>query len=365
MIRMNDFGSEPEELRSAEMEAITRVLASGRFILGPEGEKFQSAWADFCGTDFCVGVANGMEALELGLRALEIGADDEVITTPVTAIATVMAITRAGATPVLADIEPGTALLDRASVERCLTSQTKAVLLVHLYGQLADMENWIALCERTKIHLLEDAAQAHGASRMGKRAGAFGEWAAFSFYPTKNLGAKGDAGALVMNSAALAERVTTLRNYGSRDRYEHTETGMNSRLDELQACILRARLPYLKPFNVRRQEIAARYRAEINNPQIELLSPPDDAAGHVYHLFVIHCRERDRLSNFLKERGIETLIHYPIPAHRQEGCRDIRIDPEGLPNAERHAAHCLSIPCHPQLRDEQVTAILAALNDFA
>jgi dTDP-4-amino-4,6-dideoxygalactose transaminase len=364
MIRMNDFISEPPELQREELAAVERVFRSGFYILGKEVQHFEEAWAKFCGAQFCVGVANGMEALELGLRALDIGPGDEVITTPMTALATVLAIIHAGATPVLADVDHGSALLDLESVERCLTSRTKAILLVHLYGQVRALETWASFCEKKRIHLLEDCAQAHGARSNSKHAGTFGTWGAFSFYPTKNLGAKGDAGAIVTSSAKIAARVKSLRNLGTTKRYEHSEQGFNSRLDELQAAIVSTRLRWLERFNAHRREIAQRYFAGVTNSRIQLLAPPIASENHVYHLFVVRCAERDRLAHFLKEHGIETLIHYPIPVHRQECCHDVRFDSRGLANAETHAAQCLSLPCHPQLRDEDVTAIIAALNQF-
>ena len=364
MIRMIDFTSEPEELRRQELAAVERVFRSGWFILGNEVRQFEEAWANFCDTKFCVGAANGMEAIELGLRALNIGPGDEVVTTPMTAIATVLAVMHAGATPVLADIDPATAFLDAASAERCVTPRTKALLLVHLYGQVREMERWMAFCKSAKIHLLEDCAQAHGAVWDGRHAGAFGTWGIFSFYPTKNLGAKGDAGAVVTNSEEIATRVKALRNCGTSKRYEHPETGLNSRLDELQAAILSTRLHWLEKFNARRQEIAKKYFAEIKNPRISLLSAPEQHQSHVYHLFVVRCAERNRLASFLKKQEIETLIHYPIPAHRQGCCKSVRCDPRGLPNAESHAEQCLSLPCHPQLRDDEVEKIIATINQF-
>jgi len=364
MIRMNDFTAEPEEVRSRENAAISRVLSSGHYILGKEVEGFEKSWAAFCGTKHCIGVANGMEAIELALRALGIGNGDEVITTPMTAIATVLAILHAGATPVLADIDPQTALLDRESVARVLTKQTKALLPVHLYGRLPDMDAWSAFCKDAGIHLVEDCAQAHGARFSGKSAGAFGEVSAFSFYPTKNLGAKGDAGAVLTNSSEIAERVRSLRNLGGTSRYAHREAGLNSRLDELQAAILSERLLFLAAFNSRRQAIAHSYQSGITNPAIEHLAAPKNPASHVYHLFVIRTAERDRLAEFLKSRDIETLIHYPVPAHRQECCRNIRYDSNGLPNAEAHAKSCLSLPCHPQLTDEQVRTVVSTVNEF-
>ena len=364
MISMNAFNAEPDELRRQELEAARRVLGSGWFILGREVEQFEQAWATYCGVPFCIGVGNGMEAIEIGLRAMGIGPGDEVVTTPMTAIATVLAIVHAGATPVLADIDPATALLDPGSVQRSLTARTKAVLLVHLYGQVADMDRWQSFSRDTGLALLEDCAQSHGARWNGAFAGSFGAFGAFSFYPTKNLGARGDAGALVTSSPEIAAKARILRNYGTRTRYEHPEAGLNSRLDELQAGILTARLAWLDTFNARRQSLARKYRKGIDNPRLELLAPPREA-GHVFHLFVIRCSRRDQLMQFLQERDIESLIHYPIPVHKQDSLRGVRCDPNGLPAAERHAAECLSIPCHPQLRDDEVDEVIAALNGFA
>ncbi len=361
MIRMNNFKAEPAALREQELAAVKRVFDSGWFILGKEVETFEKSWADFCGRKFAVGVGNGMDAIEIGLRAMGIGPGDEVVTTPMTAIASVLAIVRAGATPVLADVDLASALLDPASVARCLTKKTKAVLLVHLYGQVREMEKW----QKLDVALVEDCAQAHGARWNGKHAGSFGAFGAFSFYPTKNLGAKGDAGALVTDSDEIATSAKRIRNYGATDRYHHVDPGMNSRLDEMQAAILSARLPWLERFNARNRQIAARYVAEIKNPRIELLASPLAPENHVYYLFVVRCAERDRLMKFLKDREIESLIHFPVPAHQQECGRGIRCDPKGLTNAERHARECLSIPCHPQMSDDDVDLVVRALNQFS
>jgi dTDP-4-amino-4,6-dideoxygalactose transaminase len=364
MIRMNDFAVEPEELRRAELGAVERVFDSGAFILGREVEQFERAWAGFCRTTNCVGVANGTEAIELGLRALDIGPGDEVITTPMTAIATILAIIHAGATPVLADIGLTTALLDPGAVERLLSEKTKAVLLVHLYGQMPDMNRWIELCRGADVHLLEDCAQAHGAACDGRPAGSFGTWGTFSYYPTKNLGARGDAGALVTNSQRIADRVKALRNCGASNRSAVPEPALNSRLDELQAAILSVRLNWLQRFNSRRQEVARTYLAEIRNRRVELLPAPANFENHVYHLFVIRCAERDRLAEFLNGKGVQTLTHYAIPAHRH-GLRDIlKYAPAELANADLHADQCLSIPCHPQLLDDEVLQVIDAINQF-
>lgn len=364
MIGMNDFRAEPEDLIREELDAAERVLRSGWYILGDEVGKFESNWAFRCGVRFAVGVGNGMDAMEIGLRALGIGKGDEVITTPMTAFATILAILRAGAEPVLADIDPETALLDPDSVDRCLSPRTRAVLLVHLYGQMGDMESWVNLCRRKGILLLEDCAQSHGASWRGKAAGSFGAWGAYSFYPTKNLGAVGDGGALVTDSEEIAGKAAILRNYGQSQRYHHPEAGLNSRLDELQAAILRVRLKRLNDFTDRRREIARAYSGRIDNPLIKMMARPKEKDSHVHHLFVILSEERDRLAAYLPSREISTHIHYPIPAHLQRPCNGVKIDPRGLKQAERHAARCLSIPCHPQMGDKDVTRVIEVLNEF-
>jgi len=364
MILMNDFTAEPAALRSAELMAVERVLNSGWYVLGNEVCAFEQAWAGRCGTTHAIGVGNGMDAIEIGLRSLDIGPGDEVITTSMTAFATVLAIVRAGATPVLADIDPQTALLDPWSVERCITPQTRAVVLVHLYGQIYGMDRWVELCSRHRIVLLEDCAQAHLAEWNGRVAGNFGRVGAYSFYPTKNLGALGDGGALVSNAAARMERASVLRNYGQSERYKHPELGLNSRLDELQAALLLVRLEWLDRFTRRRREIATSYQAGLDNPLVQLLQPPENPENHVYHLFVVTCDQRDRLSTFLGERGVATLIHYPMPVHHQLPCRNIHRDPHGLSAAELHAKQCLSIPCHPQMSNVDVAHVISAINDF-
>ncbi len=364
MILMNDFRAEPEALQQQQIAAAERVLRSGWYVLGNEVKTFEATWAERCGVGFAVGVGNGMDAIEIGLRAIGIGAGDEVITTPMTAFATVLAVLRAGATPVLADIDPETALLDPLSVERCLSSRTKAVLLVHLYGQVKAMPQWVALCADKGIHLLEDCAQAHLASWQGNVAGSFGTWGAYSFYPTKNLGAVGDGGALVTNTAAIAQQAQILRNYGQSQRYQHPELGLNSRLDELQAALLSVRLTWLESFTARRQQIAHAYYTGIQNPNIQLLAPPLSKENHVHHLFVIRCEQRERLSAYLTEQGVSNLSHYPIPIQHQPPCQNIQRDPQGLPQAETHAAQCLSIPCHPQMSDRDVAQVIEVINDF-
>lgn len=364
MIRMNDFRAEPQALRTAQADAAKRVVESGWYVLGNEVRQFEAAWSRVCGAARCVGVGNGMDAIEIGLRALGIGPGDEVITTPMTAFATVLAILRSGATPVLADIRTDSALLDIESAQRCLTSRTRAVLLVHLYGQIHDMDAWVAFCARAEILLLEDCAQSHLARWTGRSAGTFGPFGAYSFYPTKNLGALGDGGAVITDDGALADRCAMLRNYGQGDRYHHEMVGLNSRLDEMQAALLGTRLPWLEKFTERRRQIASAYRSGIRNPAVGLLREPQNPENHVYHLFVLTSDRRDQLARHLRNAEVETLVHYPVPMHLQKPCRDLARDPKGLPAAESHAARCLSLPCHPQLDDADVGRVIDAVNAF-
>lgn len=364
MISMNGFLLEPAELKAAELDACRRVIDSGWYVLGAEGRQFEAEWASKCGVNYAIGVANGMDALEIALRAWGIGPGDEVITTPMTAFATVLAILRSGATPVLADIDAESGLLSQESARRCLTKRTKALVLVHLYGQLRSIDAWQTFCSDSGLLLLEDCAQAHGAKWHGKVAGSFGAGAAFSFYPTKNLGALGDGGALVTDDERMATLAAQLRNYGQSERYHHPHQGLNSRLDEIQAAILLSRLPWLDSFTARRQEIAATLLEELDTPGVRLLAPPEAEEAHVYHQFVVLVEYRDAFMAHLKSAGIETLIHYPVPVHRQDSVPGIRCDPEGLPESESFAARCVSIPCHPQLTDADVFKIINVVNEW-
>ena len=365
MILMNDFRAEDPAVRQAMQMAAERVFESGWYVLGKEVESFECRWAEICNLPYGVGTGNGMDALEIALRALGISSGDEVITTPMTAFATVLAILRAGAIPVLADIDADTALLSLESVRRCLTPRTKALILVHLYGQVRQMDSWLTFCGDAGIELIEDCAQAHLASSRGRIAGSMGRVGAYSFYPTKNLGAAGDAGMLVTRDGSLAKQAMQLRNYGQSERYLHPVLGLNSRLDELQAAILSARLPWLSEFTARRRAIAKRYFLGIKNPYVTLPALPEEENSHVYHLFVINCTERDYLQSHLHARGVQTLCHYPVPVHHQPPCLGIRYDPCGLPVAEQHAANCLSLPCHPLMSEADVEYVITAVNEFA
>jgi len=336
-------------------------------VLGGEVEAFEQEWAARVtghGPTHAVGVANGMDAIHLALTALGVGAGDEVITTSMTAFATVLAIIRAGAIPVLADIDAATAMLDPESVRRCLSPATKAVIVVHLYGQIGPIEALAELCAANGLVLIEDCAQAHGAMVGDRSAGTFGAAAAWSFYPTKNLGAIGDGGAVTTSSADVAVAVRVLRNYGQSVRYTHTELGLNSRLDELQAALLRVRLTQLDQWTAARRATAQRYTAAIDNAAIEMLPLPVASERHVHHLFVVRTARRTDLQQHLSSCGVDSLSHYPIPVHRQAPTATVRCDPTGMVVTERHAEQCLSIPCHPYLTHSDVDQVIAALNSF-
>jgi dTDP-4-amino-4,6-dideoxygalactose transaminase len=363
-IKMNALAADDEQLVSAEIKACERVLRSGWWILGSEVAAFESEWCSWLQTPHAIGCANGLDAIEIGLRALGIGEGDEVVTTPMTAFATVLGIIRAGATPVFADIEPSTAMLSVESVRRCISPRTRAVLLVHLYGQMGPSEELHAFCEPLGIQLIEDCAQAHGARSARARAGSIGIFAAWSFYPTKNLGAIGDGGAITTRSDEVAHASRVIRNYGQTERYHHPVLGLNSRLDELQAALLRVRLQRLDKWVARRREIAGAYTRGISNEFVATLPLPSEPTRHVHHLFVILTAHRDALQTHLKARGVESLIHYPIPVHLQKPCAELSQDPAGLKHAERHAQTCLSLPCHPYLSDQDVDSVIAAVNDF-
>ena len=292
-VPFNDFKRDPEILLQAELSAVDNVLRSGWWVLGKNVQAFESAWAHFCEVEGAVGVANGLDAIEIGLRALGVGAGDEVITTSLTAYATTLAIQRCGAIPVYADIDPTTGCLSVDSARLCLSSKTKALVLVHLYGRSANLGAFKTLCDTYDIYLVEDCAQAH-LSRFGSAAvGSFGAFAAWSFYPTKNLGAIGDAGAITSNNPTILDKSRQLRNYGQTDRYHHELAGMNSRMDEIHAALLNERLKYLREWTERRRSIAHRYFSEINNPDFFMLSKPSFPTDHVHHLFVMLTQSRD------------------------------------------------------------------------
>ncbi len=275
-----------------------------------------------------------------------------------------LAIIRSGATPVLADVEPGTALMSVESVRRCISTNTRAIVLVHLYGQMRDMDAWQNLCAEKNLSLVEDCAQAHLSSWREGMSGSFGSAGAFSFYPTKNLGALGDAGMLVTQDLSVAQAARSLRNYGQSNRYHHEELGLNSRLDELQAAFLTERLKWLSKFNEQRRKTAKTYRAGIKNALVKHLQEPQETCSHTHHLFVVICKQRDALQQYLFSNGVQSLSHYPVPIHKQSPFLEIARDPEGLVSSENHAATCLSLPCHPQLSDGDVNHVIQVINNF-
>jgi dTDP-4-amino-4,6-dideoxygalactose transaminase len=363
-IPFNDLGRALEEQRAGIDEAVARVLDSGWFVLGPEGRAFEEEFAAAAGAAHAVGVGSGTDALELALRALDIGAGDEVVTQANTCVPTVSGIERAGATPVLCDVEPEAGTMDVASLERVLTEKTRAVVPVHLYGQCADTDSIAALCAEHGIDVVEDCAQAAGAQLRERPAGTVGTLGCFSFYPTKNLGALGDGGAIVTGSAGLAERLRRLRQYGQADRYRHAEVGVNSRLDEVQAAILRTRLPRLATGNARRTEIAAAYTEALAEGSVRPLARLLER-NHVFHLFVVDAPDRDALRAHLDGAGVQTLVHYPLPVHRHPPYERLAHGAVSLTVSEELCSRVLSLPIYPELRDDEVEQVSAALRAFA
>jgi dTDP-3-amino-3,4,6-trideoxy-alpha-D-glucose transaminase len=338
-------------------EAVDRVIARGWFVLGPEVEAFEAEFAAASGAAHAVGVGTGTDAIALILRALGIGPGDEVITTPLSAAYTALAVMMAGARPVFADIDPSRLTIDPAQVARAIGPRTRAILPVHLYGQAADMAALERLASQHGLALVEDCCQAHLATAAGRPVGTIGAAGAFSFYPTKNLGAFGDGGAVVTNDRALADRIRRLRNGGQVDRYRHDAFGVNSRLDEMQAAILRARLPHLAGWTARRRALAAVYRSALAGGPVDV--PPEHDAGHVYHLFVVRARGRAALQARLSAGGIETLVHYPIPIPRQPAMAGT--NPHDCPEAARACDEVLSLPLHPGLTDHEAAGVVTAL----
>jgi len=340
--------------------AIRRVIDSGWYVLGPEVEAFEQAFAEACHASHAIGVGTGTDAIAIILRGLGIGAGDEVITTPLSAAYTALACMMVGARPVFADLDPARLTLDPAAVEAQVTPRTKAILPVHLYGQPADMRAIMAIASRHQLAVVEDCCQAHLATCDGQPVGSFGVAAAYSFYPTKNLGALGDGGAITTSDAALAAKVKRLRNGGQADRYHHAEMGVNSRLDEIQAAILSARLPYLARWTNARREVAGQYRRLLAGAPVDV--PPECDSGHVYHLLPILSPSRDRLQAWLRDLGIETLIHYPVPIPRQPALASEH--PEACPVADRVCSRILSVPLYPGIPESEVEQVVNAIFRF-
>lgn len=341
--------------------AMERVVRSGWYVLGEETLAFERAFARYCDAEQCVGVANGLEALQLILLAYGIGAGDEVIVPSHTFIATWLAVSHTGAKPVPVEPEPDHYTLDPARIERAITSRTRAIIAVHLYGHPADIDAIRTVADRHGLRVIEDAAQAHGARLRGRRVGGLGDAAAFSFYPGKNLGALGDGGAITTQDARLAETLRKLRNYGSSRKYQHELKGLNSRLDEVQSAVLRVKLDYLDEENSLRCKVAAHYCTLLRGAGVELPAVHDDVEP-VWHLFVVRCQQRDALRLHLEQRGIGTLVHYPTACHRQLAYQDTSWP--SLPFAERFARELISLPMSPTLRAQDVELVAAAVRGF-
>ncbi len=350
----------PGEDAAAIRAAIDRVIASGWFVLGPEVEAFEKEFAEASRVPYAIGVGTGTDAITLILRALDIGPGDEVITPPLSAAYSALAVMMAGARPGFTDIDPARLTLDPRGVEAAITPRTRALLPVHLYGQAAEMRPLEAIAARHNLALVEDAAQAQLATADDRPVGTIGIAAATSFYPTKNLGALGDGGAVLTRDAQLAARIKRLRNGGQTSRYHHEEAGANSRLDELQAAVLRARLPLLARWTGKRRDIASRYRAGLAGTALEV--PPQFDRGHVYHLFPVLTAARDAFQQHMRDRGIETLIHYPVPIPRQPALAPA--SPAMCPVADRVCAQVVSLPMYPGLSDDAVSAVIAASAAF-
>jgi dTDP-4-amino-4,6-dideoxygalactose transaminase len=354
------YQSQKEEI----LAAVTHVLEAGNYILGPEVDRFEKSFAAYCGVQNAVGVNSGTDALLIALKALDIGANDEVITVSHTAVATVAAVLASGATPVLVDIDPVFYTIDPERVAAAITPRTKAIIAVHLYGQSADLDALLAVSKAHNLPLIEDCAQSTGAFYKGRRHGSIGDIGCFSFYPTKNLGAIGDGGMVVTSNAALSERMRRVRQYGWNDTRSTETPGINSRLDEIQAAILGVKLTSLDSANARRAAIARRYAAALQDLPLTLPAARPDTS-HVYHLYVLTCDDRGGLKKHLAAHQVGAGIHYPVPAHLHGGYNALcRLPPAGLPTTERLVGRILTLPMYPELTDAQVDDVIAAVRGY-
>ena len=351
------------ELNDSPRGAFERVFERSWYIEGKEDEAFEKAFAEYCGTKYCIGVGNGLDALMLILKALEIGEGDEVIVPSNTYIATALAATYTGAKPVFVEPTLETFNIDPGRIEAAITERTKAIMPVHLYGRACDMDPIMEIAGKYRLRVIEDCAQAHGATYKGRKIGTFGDAAGFSFYPGKNLGALGDAGAVVTDDEGIAQKVRALGNYGSDYKYHHIYKGNNSRLDELQAAFLAAKLPLLDRMNEVRRRIAGRYLQEIRNPEV-ILPAVTEGYVPVWHIFGIRCRRRDELEAYLNGKGIGTNKHYPIPMHLQKCYRDLGFRKGDFPIAEEISETELSLPMYYGMTEEETSFVIDAINEF-
>jgi len=361
MIYFNNFKKEYKTHKREINASISRVLESGWYILGKEVEEFERNFAKYIGTKFCVGVANGLEALQISLLAAGIKSGDEVITVSNSAVATTLAITIIGAVPVFVDVDDYY-LIDVSKIEAKITSKTKAIIPVHLFGQMADMKKIKKIADKYKLKIIEDASQAHGATQNGKKAGSIGDLGCFSFYPTKNLGAFGDGGAITTNSKKYYELCKMLRNYGQENRYIHKVKGINSRLDKIQAAILNVKLKHLDEFIKTRNKIAKIYIKNLKDIDEINLPKTLNSNYHSYHLFVIEVQRREELISYLTKRGIQTLIHYPLPIHKQNCYKEF--NKIKLPKTESFAKKILSLPLYPSLEDKEIIEVCNLIRKF-
>lgn len=363
MIKFLDLKAVNDRIHKETLEYFKGFLEDSNFILGEQVSKFEAEFAQYCNTSTCIGVGNGLEALTLILKGYDIKEGDEVIVPGNTYIATILAITSTGATPVLIEPNIETFNIDVNLIENHITKNTKAIMLVHLYGRCVDMDLIWSIGKKYNVKIIEDAAQAHGAMINGRRVGSLGDAAAFSFYPGKNLGAIGDGGAITSNDKLLAARIKALRNYGSFEKYIHILKGVNSRLDELQAGFLRLKLPTLDSDNEKRREIAQYYCENINNPNIILPKIPKDEKNHVWHLFVIRVANRSDFQKYMISKGIETMVHYPIAPHKQKAYSELR--EFTLPITELLAREVVSLPLSPVMTQEQIDFVALNVNNYS
>jgi dTDP-4-amino-4,6-dideoxygalactose transaminase len=359
-----DLRAQYQTIREEIQEAIGQVLQETNFILGHHVSDFEEAFASYSGCRYGIGVASGLDALKLCLRAVGIGYGHEVLTAANTFIATALAISSVGATPVLVDVDPETYNIDVSKLETSITSRTKAIIPVHLYGQPADMDPILEVARRHNLYVIEDASQAHGASYKGKRVGSIGDLAAFSLYPAKNLGAYGDAGIITTNDEAIANRIKSLRNYGSIEKYYHSMKGENSRLDTLHAAVLKVKLSHLDQWNDMRRSIAAQYTRLLQGIGDLILPKVFDSTEPVFHLYVVRTKRRNELMRYLQENRIGTIIHYPVPIHLQEAYASAGWKRGDFPVAEQLSDEVLSLPIFPELKEEQIYHVVSSIRSF-
>lgn len=359
MIKFLDLHKINERQRPEIDAAVKRVLDSGWYLLGKENERFSADFAKFCGVKHVIPVANGLDALRLIVKAYGFGKGDEIIVPANTYIATILAISDNGCTPVLVEPDINTYNINPDLIEAAITEKTKAIMVVHLYGQAVEMEKIWTLAKKYNLKVIEDAAQAHGAVYQGRKTGNLGDAAGFSFYPGKNLGAIGDAGAVTTNDDELADKIAALRNYGSKVKYQNLYQGLNSRMDELQAAILDAKLPLLEKDNEHRREIADYYRQHITNPKI-ILPQSKFREGHVFHVFAVRTAERDRFQSYLSENGVQTVIHYPVPPHKQPAYKEL--NHLSFPITEQIHREIISLPISPVMSQEEIEQLVEIVN---